>query len=522
MPVLSYGVTGGLNLSVHPKNIADTEQTVAYNVIYEPNSGVLTTREGVSPIANKLDSPIEVLHTYVRLGADAYIMCASGSKLYYLDITGRIQYDSFGNILLNEDGTLDLTEGPVIEWTEVATLSSSRPTMLVFNGKLLVADGNESGLLSWDGTTVTRITGSPQATAIYEIRNRVAANSIASGDEDVVYLSATEDETGWTIGTDAAAAVRVGYGDGLNVNGFSAVSDTLIVSKVADVDNAAVEKKIYGVVIGADNVPSSAPKLSGVNAAIGPHALVAFQQDTHYIDAEGFESLVPVDTYGDIQNDPTSGGKVNKVIRRLVTSSDSASMCMLPAQASLYMFFSGSRRVFVYSMLTRAFTELDFGIEINYAIDHGPNSFFGGSDGQLYVYNDTATDYIYGEEPMRLTSVVRTKLIESPARSLLNKTWARVDFIDSGTIELSSYIGNGIEKTILGKYEFTAGAESSRDLFEAIEDLADADYPLFSEPERRIESYSKLSFYGLMLQVRCLGGRVIFNGIDAQVNVVGK
>jgi hypothetical protein len=498
MSAINLGVAGGLNYAVDPAQIKDDELTAAYNVIFSPSSGVLKTRDGIAPVGDTLSTGIDIVYPFTRKTGESWLVCVSNKTLYSMDPTA---------------------EAP--EWTSVVALSSNAPSMIGFNGNLLIADGDAAGIMAWDGTTAARVAGSPQCDAIFEHGNRVVCNSLTDGDLDGVYFSAAEDHTKWTT-EDGAVIVRAGYGDGMRVNGFAAISDTLVVSKCAYVDGVATRKKLWGIQTASTAANWYAKDVSSNNAALGPHCIVGAHQDVLYIDAEGFEALTPTQQYGDIANNPTIGGRINRVLKNLLTDADSARLCLLPNQSALYLFLPGKKKVFVYSMLTRAFTLLEFAQNMNHAADYGGTTYFAGADGQLYCYDPVSTVDTIGEVESEVVSVIRWKRIEAPARSVLYKTFLRIVSETDGTMLLEAY-PDGDSKRLLQSFPVYASSISDMDLYEATGDLADASDELYSAPNKRLVSRSRVSFFGLMLQVRARhGARLEVSGISCNINVVSK
>lgn len=292
---------GGLNLSVQPTELAPNELSVAYNVDYTPTTGKLQTRAGIQIAAvNQLPAPIEFLYTFVRSSTESWLVCVAGGKIYKIDDFGGKLLTSDNEEIKDKDGNNILFGDPVQTWQEVGDIESNNPTMITFNGHLVIADGSDKGLLSWDGSTFKRIDGSPKgATAVYTQQNRVICNAAGQAELDAVYFSKPEDETGWST-QDGALILRAGYGDGLEVNGFSTISTTLIVSKVARESGIVVKKQFHGVNMSGDVANWSAYSVSNLNAAVNPHALLQVGQDVLYVDSEGFEMLTPTQRYGDI------------------------------------------------------------------------------------------------------------------------------------------------------------------------------------------------------------------------------
>lgn len=298
-------LNGGLNYAVSPSNIADNELVLATNMIYDPSTDYLITRPGTScvaasqalsiqllteggdrivtegsdPIGGADEHPILTIYYYEKSNSVAYLVCAYNGKLYYLSGTS---------------------------WEEIGDLTDTTtvPSFLTFNTKLLIADGGDH-IRTWDTSTYTTLATSPKATALKMIKNRVVCN--ATDEPDSVYLSKPNDETDWnTSGT--AVGLKAGYGDNLAVNGFAVYGDDLIISKKGD-----ALKKLYRLNV-ADSTTSNwyIKELSTNNCAQNPQSIMEAWNNVFFVDSNGFKSLKGVQKYGDLQVDAI-GRKINQL-----------------------------------------------------------------------------------------------------------------------------------------------------------------------------------------------------------------
>lgn len=495
---INLTTTGGLNLALLPSDIAENELSIAYNMIYDPATGKLTTRQGVRiESANKLTSPIDILHSFVRTNDEGYIVCVSDSILYYLN-----------------SGT----------WVALSTLESSEPTMISFNGKLLIADGHSSGILSWDGTNpVSRITGSPQCNAIYTQANRVIANNISGQAElDAVYMSGVEDETDWDVVAGDALIVRAGYGDGQSVNGFSTIGKILLVSKVAKVDDNISKKRFYGIDMSGDSTSWQADYVSETNAAIGPYALSGMGQDVLYVDTQGIEALTPTQEYGDIATDPIIGGKINNAVLSLANQSDFVKVLTLKNLASTWFLF-GTTRIYVYSHLTRAFTEIAFSSSIRHMVEHGDTVYLAGDDGLLFYLTEQSGDETSANVVEDYISATQFKMVTGTGDLLLTKIHSTFEYLQSGTYEIRVSSGEYKDQTLLQSLDFTV-ASGDEYLHGANDALADAIYDLGSTgTNQRIPCRAKYRGDGIMLQVKTKNfARISIGGVTPIIAQVGR
>lgn len=433
---LEIRLDGGLNYSNSPTNIKENELKRAVNWMYDVSSDVLTTRPGTDCItASALASPIRKLHYYEKNSSTAYLVCASGSKLYYLNVDA---------------------------WVEIGSLSDSTtvPSFLTFHNKLLIADGN-ADIRTWDGTTYSTIGSSPKATCLAEIKGRVVAN--ATDEPDSVYLSAPEDETDWNTAGDALG-LKAGYGDMLTVNGFSVFEDNLIVFKKSA---TSYVNKIYRI----DTSSATASgwvceSLSNNNGAQNCHVIESAFNNVFFVDHNGFKSLKGVQEYGDLYIDPT-GEKINQTLSSLTCDE----IRFIPYYNSI--FIGAGDRNFVYSQKEGVgrFTDIIFnwGRCMTFC-QVGTTVYLGGHNGYLYKFDDDlATDETAPSTTSSYANYMRTKTYTYMGDVLVKKTYLFLIPVKAGTgtIYITDYDGNS---TAIDT--FTVTDEDM--LFEATGYLADA------------------------------------------------
>lgn len=413
-------LNGGLNYANSPSSIADNELVLATNMIYDPETDCLITRPGTScvaasqalslqiltedgkrivtensdPLGGEEGHPILSLYYYEKSTSVAYLVCAYNGKLYYLS----------GSV-----------------WEEIGDLTDTTtvPSFLTFNSKLLIADGG-THIRTWDGTTYTTLGTSPQATALKVIKNRVVAN--ATDEPDSVYLSTPNDETGWdTAGT--AVGLKAGFGDNMAVNGFAVFGDDLIISKKGD-----SLKKIYRLNV-ADVTTTNwyIQELSSNNACQNPQTITEAWNNVFFVDSNGFKSLKGVQQYGDLQVDAI-GRKINQLFASQ-TSCDF--ITYIPKYNAIW--FGMGQRVFCYterhgynsegaSVALPAFTNLLFKQgRIRSICQAGDTIYLAGDDGYLYELNESIATDENGSTEEYFTSSVRTKTVTTGADLILKK-----------------------------------------------------------------------------------------------------
>ncbi|WP_319583947.1 hypothetical protein [uncultured Pseudodesulfovibrio sp.] len=491
--------TGGWNASLHPSQIADNELSQAYNVVYDPSTGKLTTRQGLAVASTTaLGDPITFLYPFVRKDSEGYLMAVAAGVLYHYDFSAG-------------------------QWVTVASLNNSdTPTMTTFNGKLVVADGAFGGLLTWDGSKVDRLENSPQATIVFSARGRLVCNMV--DDLDAVYMCGPEDETDWDTTDGGAVSIRAGFGDGMAVNGFAMVSGSLIVSKVARNDGAVVGKKLWRLNMAAPVSSWAADDLSLSNAAIGPHCITGFGNNVYYIDSEGFEALAPTQAYGDIATDPSIGTKVNAVLGQFANLADEPMMVKLPSMAAVWTLLTktnGWSQIYTFSPLG-GFTEIGFGTDIYAVAEFGGAVYLAGESGYLYKLQNRAVDEIEPGVEKDVVSVARFKMITGPGDLLLTKVILQTNFEWSGTYNIEVYGSDELTRRLLQTVDFVRGSGADS-LHDALYDLADANFPLAGGRVENRECRAQFRNSGIMLQVRTMnGGRMSISELAAKLVVVGR
>lgn len=473
--------TGGLNRSVHPSAIGVNELTRARNVVYDPVTGSLTTRGGLECVSTAaLDGPVECIQPFIRSDSESYLMGVSDGTLYHFDF--------------------DTTS-----WAQVAPLSGAAavPGLRTFNTELIIADGG-TGLSKWDGSTVSAIADSPRGTFLAEIGNRLVSNDVE--DRDAVLFSGVEDATDWDSGTGGAVKIRAGYGDGYEVNGFAVLHSALIVSKVAkDQDGNVVGKKIYKVETSGGSITQAYP-VSQENAAVGPRAIGTIGQDVLFIDQGGVKRLGPTQAYGDIETDVALGRKIEVDIRGLQLTPETC-VQKLSSQAALWLFLRHDDRDTVYALssLGHGFTELAFHTPIYAAVEYGGWVYLAGESGHLYRLINQGVDEISPGVSEPFVGVARFKALTSGGQMLLKRTELVISGLDNGRYAVEAY-GESGSKVTLGGGPVYSGS-SAKELYDATEDLADADYPLFDGGEvGRTVLYGRFRDSSIMLQVRTFDG----------------
>ena len=497
--------TQGMDLSVPANAIGDNMLSRAWNWWYEPERG-LCVRQGLSRAdITHLSSPITMLNPYVDATGTLRLLCASNGKLKELD---------------------SATDA----WVDVTTITTTgHVSAITFNGSAVVADGAGTGLLKYDGTTAAYITDSPaKPTCVTQIANRVVC---ASADTpDYVYFSGANDLDDWaTASPGTALTIAAGFGDGFSITGFAVIYDLLVVSKVKrDSDGAIVGRRLYAISTAGDPSNWVVRRISSENAAMLKGGIVAVGEVAYLLDSNGFKAVSPTPNgqFGDIGVDPIVGVRVNKLAAAVAKSADVALVDYIPSLAQVWIVAgtASSARIFTYSPLQGAFTQIDFGSFIPRAVASvGQTVYLAGNDGALYTFANVGSDELADDVFTPVYATVRTRTFEGLGGDLiLKKTKAVLDTIRPATVLIEAYMPVSRDRVSIGSVAMGAGS-SSTPVYEAYDYVADADYTL-SDSQTAYEPI----FYGgprsssVALQVRVLGGRVALNSLTAEFAVVGR
>lgn len=496
--------TGGLDLSVPPNSIPETALARAYNWWYEPERG-LCVRQGLArEDVTALGAPIRALYPYVDATGTLRLLAASGSTLY------------------RRNGTA---------WVAVTALESATvvPSFLTFNGACLIADGRTAGLIKYDGTSVSTISGSPaKAVALAEIAGRVVC--AADDAPDQVFFSGPHDYTDWaTASPGAALVIPAGFGDGYDITGFATLYDALVVSKVKrDGSGNVLGRRLYGISTSGEPTAWAVKLISESNAALFADGIRAVGSAVYMVDTNGFKAVAPAPNgqYGDIGVDPLVGLKVNKLLAQQARSADGVTMRYIHQLAQLWCIIrtGETARIVVYHPLQAAFTQLDFGaFTPRDVVEVGSGIYLAGNNGSLYRMSNKGSDELTTGVETATTASLRTKTFESLGGDLiLKRSKLVVDALRPATVVLEAVHSDSVTKTEIGRIT-TATGGASTPLYEAYDKLADASYKL-SDSMTRQESvlYGGPRDTGLALQLRVLGGRVVLNSITGEFAVVGR
>jgi len=453
----------GANQAEPNHSISDQESPRLHNFIYRINTDVPIVRPAIRvalALAQKLGGPIVALHYYVVNASTAYVVCAANNKLYYLSTTDT--------------------------WTEIGDITADvEPTMITFNGKLLVADNADAGLRSWDGTTYGYVTGSPgNPTIVIEHNNRVVCNSLASGYLDAVCFSKVEDETGWTYtSVGGAVLVRAGYKDGLEVRGLaSGPYDDVVVSKRSITGTTSRARKTYRIQTSDDAYSGTSQQwavepLFPTTGAKNEKCLISADDTIYYLSDEGFSRLESTAAYGDLVNRRV-GARITSVLEEKVIPRYYG-LVYVPEWGTIAIFQKDNAEAYLYhpwlkdrnEETTGGWTSIGLGSIRWSALCQADNVIYlGGSDGMLYkIGNETQPEdaLVFSTHVCTINAAAKTITADSGSPFSLHgfKRGGKVSIYGSGAGNDGTYTIAALSNTVITVSEALTTNETSIALY---------------------------------------------------------
>ena len=503
---VQFILNGGLNYAQSPTEIKDNELRRADNFIYDPETDYLITRPGTTYAVNSaLPGAITNMCYYEKTPVLTYLVCASAGNLYYM--------------------------ASPTAWTLIGALNDSTtiPAFLVFDNKLLIADGG-TNIKTWDGVTYSTIAGSPAATALSRIKNRVVANHVS--ELDSVYLSGPYDalspETAWDTSGDAIG-FKAGYGDLMTVNAFGVFKSDLIISK-----KGTWLKNMYRLnTDDSDTTNWYVQEVSHTNCAQNTQSMCSAWNNVFFVDTNGFKSVLGVETYGDLQVDIV-GRKINVLF---LSQANCDFMTYIPKYNSIW--FGMGDRVYCYTehgslgsktdttteyfaqnlKPTPAFTSLQFKQgKIRAIVQVGEIVYLAGNDGWLYKLDESISTDAVGLTTQSYSSSVRTKTLVPGGDCILKKSQWSLKPKETGVASLLVYTDE-VTGTQIKTVNLTG---DGTDLYDATGYLHDATEYLYDQGAYAYVETSRNRVRGkeLAFELMLTSGRVGIEWIKADIAMV--
>lgn len=505
----------GLDLSTSPTAIDDNSLTRAYNLWYEPNINGLVTRYGLSVVdVAALPAAVSLLHYHVMADGTGHFMAAT-STATRADALYRLVETDTGKAW---EKLLDLE-----------TAGGDAPSLLSFDGVLLIADGRSGGLVAWDGKTVNEIKGSPSRPTIVDtIADRVVCNSL--GSPDAVFFSEPEKYDGWsTISGGAALIIPAGFGEGMTINGMADLYGKLIVSKVhRDIHGNITQKRLH--MIGTLGLPGEwyGVQLSQTSSAAAHNAIVPVGDKVFFLDSDGPQSLVPSPggAYGDIAIDPKMGPKVHPIISGASRRATQAAVIWLRNLAQLwYIVRNGAADTVVvyHPMQGGAWTELHFPFSVRSLCEVGERVYIAGDDGRLYLLAPTGTDWT-PEGAKDIFTTLRTKKYEQIGGDLiLRGVKLGIGRIMPAIVRCEAISEGDVRSLVFEENTLETGSADQK-IYDATARIANATWKIAggsTAVPQYFDRKANVRKTGMFIQVRTVGGRVSFESVAMQFAVVG-
>ena len=387
---LELKITGGIDLRSSATAIENSSSPAMTNWYYQKGAITPSVRPAiVCETTTALGTDIVFLFPYAKNSSTTYIMGVSDAfDVYYFNNVSGLWVDT----------TIDVTQ---------------KPSVITFNGKLLMADGTTL-LKTWDGATpgTQSIDDTIAPSSIAEINNRVVVNDSSTTGLDLVCFSAVEDETGW-IFTDVGGAVslRAGYKDGMRVVGFvKNFKNELIVFK-----HGEQIETIYRVqTLGAPYVSSESQwaaefVMAGQGVSTGSCA-VSVDTGVLFLGRYGLSAIVADQLYSEL-NLSSIGSKVNNVLG--AKGNTNLEVKYLSTSGQVWILRQ-SATIYIYHPHNGAFTIYNFNNEqINSVIETSDGIFCAGESGHLYSLSESAAQDEFSPDIMSdIPAVLKTKDID--------------------------------------------------------------------------------------------------------------
>ena len=359
---IALEVTGGLNLQSSPVAIADNEAELMQNWCYEKGAKTPSTRPAiVCETTTACADEIIYLFHYTKDASNSWIMGVS-------DVFDVYYYNSATNL-----------------WVDTTINLNQKPSMVTFNGKLLMAHGATT-LATWDGSSAgtQNIDGSKAPSVIAEVGNRVVINDTQTTGRDFVGFSKVEDETGWTF-TSAGGAVslRVGYKDGSEVVGLiKNFKNELIVLKQGDRSETIYRVQTLGAPYDASgNTSWVAEFVMAGQGASNTHCCESIDTAVLFLGRYGLGAMVADELYSEL-NLQDIGKKVNTVLGAVGNTNYEIRYFATTGQLWI---FRQSDEIFIYHPHNGAFTTYNLNNEQIYSgTETSEGVFCAGESGHLY------------------------------------------------------------------------------------------------------------------------------------------
>jgi hypothetical protein len=181
--------SGGQNSYIRASRVPQNQAAFLKNVIIQLSGQLrkrLGTRDIYSGYVSGMDKPIQGLIWFDTVDTDLLVAFANRKAWYFDGLAWQLYFDA--------------ELGSTTEQIDVVQLTD----------QLYFSDSTSPEISNWDGVTVNTIAGSPNATILEVITNRIAASGDATV-PDAVYFSDILDPASWDL---VNGQIRLGSGGG--------------------------------------------------------------------------------------------------------------------------------------------------------------------------------------------------------------------------------------------------------------------------------------------------------------------
>ena len=499
----------GIDLSRPDSVIHENALTQAFNFWYEPSYTGIVTRMGTEKVdAPQLPGAVTEMIYYITTTGEAYLVVAIRTQIGEHRLYALVDAGS-GN-----------------QWQLVTELQRV-PSLLNFDGYLIIADGRNGGIVSWDGATLKEIQGSPpKPTVLNTISDRVVANSLDS--PDYVFFSEPENFEEWGVSEGKAGFIApAGFGEGMEINGMTALYGMLVVSKVhRDKAGNITAKRLH--MINTNGTPESwsTARLSATNATNVQNGITSVADKIFYLDSDGIQSASPAPggAFGDIALDPEAGTRILALIGRNASQATTAVVKFVKILGQLWFIIRAGQAVeiVVYHPLQGgAWTELRYPFITGALCETGTNVLLGADDGYIYKFSGEGTD---SGKPVQ--TVLRTKKYDQVGGDMiLRAAKLTLGRISPSLIRVEAVGEDGSIRHLVAEMQTEETGAADDKIFDANYKIFDANFPIFGGqriiPQPFDWRVAGPRSTGIYMQVRTLGGRITIDGIAALMAHVG-
>lgn len=385
--------SGGLNYLVPADMLADNECSVLDELMFDPSSGMLTTRPAFDKIADLADF------------AGAYfsrdlILIVAGGKLYYIE---------------NDDKFI------IREVAELTVETTSAPIFCPWDNGVIFTTGGEKVYFYQNHAVTTISPKDPKGAFVNPTHcfTRQGRAVIYKESADTLYYSAVG-ELKWEYGELASDAkyIEVGYKDSGDIAAVVALSSDIVVFKTDGI--------IYRLL---GEYPDWQVREIARNIYSLKNSAIQLLNSCVFLTREGLMSLDTVQNYGDIQVNKNVSRKIDPVLSSQLGIS--TGIYNFPSIQSLFINSNPGGSNFLLSLANGAFTRWKLPFTVKAAGEFAGKIYLIASDA---IYQSSLSPVENGE---KMKSRIVTKTYLNRDKWLLKKTDIYVKPTERGKINVS-------------------------------------------------------------------------------------